>query len=86
MRLIDADAYLGKVCTYNETGCGSCKLQTKCPVDETTVDAVPIIRCMDCKYSKCIEPDDDWWECQHDKRVNRSDGYCNWAERKTDNA
>lgn len=42
MRLIDADAYLGKVCTYNETGCGSCKLQTKCPVDETTVDAVPV--------------------------------------------
>ena len=42
MRLIDADAYLKKVCTYNETGCGSCKLQTKCPVDEPTVDVVSI--------------------------------------------
>lgn len=31
-----------KVCTYNETGCGSCKLQTKCPVDEPAVDAVPV--------------------------------------------
>ena len=31
-----------KVCTYNETGCGSCKLQTKCPVDEPTIDAVPV--------------------------------------------
>ena len=42
MRLIDADAYLKKVCTYNETGCGNCKLQTKCPVDEPTMDAVPV--------------------------------------------
>lgn len=41
-----------------------------------------LIRCKDCEYSKCIEPDDDWWECQHDKRVNHSDGYCNWAKRK----
>lgn len=41
-----------------------------------------LIRCKDCKYSKCIEPNDDWLECQHDKRVNHSDGYCNWAERK----
>lgn len=41
-----------------------------------------LIRCKGCKYSKCIEPNDDWWECQHDKRVNHSDGYCNWAERK----
>ena len=42
MRPIDADAYLKKVCTYNETGCGSCKLQTKCPSDEPIVDAVPV--------------------------------------------
>ena len=39
MRLIDAGAYFKKVCTYNETGCGSCVLQVKCPVDEPTVDA-----------------------------------------------
>lgn len=36
-RLIDADAYLKKVCTYKETGCGSCRFQTVCPVDELTV-------------------------------------------------
>ncbi len=42
MKVIDVDAYLKKVCTYNETGCGSCKLQTKCPADEPTVDAVPV--------------------------------------------
>ena len=42
MRLIDANAYLKKVCTYNKTGCGSCRLQDKCPIDEPTVDAVPV--------------------------------------------
>ena len=42
MRLIDADKYLEKVCTYKETGCGSCKLQTICPKDAITVEAIPI--------------------------------------------
>ena len=41
MRSINADAYLKKVCTYNETGCGSCKLQTKCPADEPIMDVIP---------------------------------------------
>lgn len=41
LRLIDVDVYLKKVCTYNETGCGSCKFQTKCPADEPTIDAEP---------------------------------------------
>lgn len=42
MSLIDADKYLEKVCTYKETGCGSCKLQTMCPKDAPTVKAIPI--------------------------------------------
>jgi len=42
MRLIDADKYLEKVCTYKETGCGSCKLQTMCPKDIPTVKAIPV--------------------------------------------
>ena len=43
MRLIDVNAYLKKVCTYNKTGCGSCRLQDKCPVNEPTVDAVLVV-------------------------------------------
>ena len=41
-RYIDADAYLQKICTYNETGCGSCRFQTKCPADEPTIEAEPV--------------------------------------------
>ena len=37
-RLIDADVYLKKVCTYKETGCGSCRFQTVCPADEPTIN------------------------------------------------
>ena len=43
MKLIDADKYLEKVCTYKETGCGSCKLQTTCPKDSATVKDFPPI-------------------------------------------
>lgn len=42
MRLIDANKYLEKACTYKETGCGSCKFQIVCPVDEPTVEAIPV--------------------------------------------
>ena len=45
-------------------------------------DIVPVCRCKDCKYAKCIEQNDDWWECSHDKRVMHGDGFCSWAERK----
>lgn len=42
MRLINADKFLERVCTYKDTGCGSCKLQTMCPKDAQTVKAIPI--------------------------------------------
>lgn len=45
-----------------------------------TIDAVPVIRCMDCKYSKPI--DSDWLECLHDKRCMKENGFCSWAERR----
>ncbi|MBR2096584.1 MAG: hypothetical protein IJ907_01890 [Prevotella sp.] len=48
----------------------------------STADAVPVIRCKDCKFAHLIEPHDDWWECEHDKRVLHSDGFCSWAERR----
>lgn len=47
---------------------------------QPTVDAVPVIRCGNCKYSKPI--DLEWLECQHDKRVMKKNGFCSWAEPK----
>lgn len=45
-------------------------------------DVVHVIMCKDCKFAKLIDKENDWYECQHDKRVLHSDGYCSWAERK----
>lgn len=86
MRLIDADAYLKKVCTYNKTGCGSCDLQTKCPNDEPTIDVVPVIRCKDCKYfidsnEQCQLIDTRLHFYERYKRWTE-DSFCSWAERK----
>ncbi len=69
-RLIDADAYLKKVCTYNETGCGSCKLQNICPIDEPTVDAVSVIRCKVCLKKRL---------CSLYRETHNENGFCAWA-------
>ena len=83
--LIDADAYLKKVCTYNETGCGSCRLQTKCPVDEPTVDAVPLVRCKDCLYLSRLE-DSGYYSCcrTEDDEIELTD-FCSKARRREHN-
>lgn len=73
MGLIDADVYLKKVCTYNETGCGSCKLQTACPFDEPIVDAVPVVRCGKCLKKRL---------CILYRETNDENGFCAWGDEK----
>ena len=36
-RLIDADAFKKKVCTYQQTGCGDCKYSLCCTEDMPTI-------------------------------------------------
>lgn len=89
MRLIDADAAKKAVheefdecLVWDESGEHTANVIEEILEALPTVDAVPVIRCKDCKYAKCIEQNDDWWECSHDKRVMHGDGFCSWAERK----
>ena len=72
MRLIDADAYSKKVCTYNETGCGSCNVQTICPFDEPTVDAVPV------RHGKW-----KWLSCTYDRVPKEKEYECSECHHKT---
>ncbi len=58
-RYIDADAYLKKICTYNETGCGSCRFQTKCPADEPAIEAEPV------RHGKWIKADSQQYFRKH---------------------
>ena len=36
-RLIDAEAFTQSMCTYQQTGCGSCNHQLCCPEDAPTI-------------------------------------------------
>ena len=52
-----------------------------------TVDAVEVVRCKDCKYWTRSAGDDQWsiGDCNlFDKRLVMCNGFCAWAERRTD--
>lgn len=95
-RLIDADAYKHILNgwpseTYSgrygsEDGEGAAIFCCICQLDDApTVDAVPVVRCRDCKYSyedisgRCCShgPCKDW--------VVLDDSFCGQGERRTDN-
>lgn len=59
-------------------------IQSIVRVDSQTVDAVPVIRCKDCKYS-VDEYDDGECYCDYEKflrYIKDWDHYCAWAKRK----
>lgn len=76
MRLIDADAMLNEHCE----GCKAdiremCKIDPVCGsamwfVEAPTIDAVPVIRCKDCKHKPT---------CKHSRRLGIN-GYCSEGE------
>ena len=53
-------------------------------IDEApTVDAVPVIRCKDCKYyQQGSRNSDDWLWCMMNHHYTDEEKYCAWAERK----
>ena len=91
-KLIDVSAYLKKVCTYSETGCGSCKLQTVCPADEPTIEVEPV-KHEECEYIitkgkagyheeyKCSACGDSFYWTQ-DRNIPSRFNYCRNCGRK----
>lgn len=56
-----------------------------------TIDAVPVVRCKDCKWGWCAEPYDTYgnapyWICKNwdGGLTTYSDGFCHEAERRED--
>lgn len=95
MRLIDADTLIKYMCDH----CGvSCNLEDACcsNVDAVgnipTVDAVPVVRCKDCKYSEDLDENiariyiDGCMHCAHHRgdslNVVSPDEYCSEGERE----
>lgn len=52
--------------------------------DAPTIDAVEVVRCKDCKYSKHLKqyPKVNTWKCTLTDVVYRADDYCSYGERK----
>ena len=80
MRLIDIEAEVCADCVCRD----KCDRQTYCFVKEMqTVDAVPVIRCLECKQGEIDDPDfPDQYYCHAGCGWNKGDFYCAYGERK----
>lgn len=91
-RLIDADKRIAEIKKLYCDGCDNCG-GTKCRAcwvddamclidDATTVDAVEVVRCRDCKW---WHEDDDVGHCDNPDGLDnyaKPDDFCSYAERK----
>ena len=83
MRLIDADALIDSLnirsVTYN------CIIN-KCIEDAPTIDAVPVVRCKDCKYAHMTYGGEckycDMWEEDGEALYLDGDFFCAYGERR----
>lgn len=87
MRLVDADALHTLLIKTKSIGELSAKKAIRYVEDAPTVDAVPVIRCKDCKYYR---DGDCWHERENDRWIYyqsvinepNPDDYCSLAEPK----
>lgn len=86
MRLIDANKLVDML--YDD------EFATLCPLDEVsgvvdacpTVDAVPVVRCRDCKrWQRHSEVNRDYGGCRRYSSTMRYDDFCSQGERRTGN-
>ena len=86
MRLIDADALfinLDGMMAVSPTGYIHGDTVADMISDAPTVDAVPVIRCKDCKYSSDDYGDGDCYCDLSVKYIGKDwNHFCSWAERK----
>ena len=80
MRLIDIEAEVCADCVFRD----KCDRQAYCWAKEMqTVDAVPVIRCLECKQGEIDDPDfPDQYYCHAGCGWNKGDFYCAYGERK----
>ena len=82
MRLIDADALIYQM--LPDAPRGATFLTPKSVADAPTIDAVPVVRCKDCKYGELDDPDFPFqYLCNYVGCVwNNADHFCSYGERK----
>lgn len=77
MRLIDAEALKKHIITPRANGKD---LITELIDSMPTIDAMPVVRCKDCKYYE--EQDETIGTCLLTESGAHIKGYCSWAEVK----
>ena len=86
MNLIDADSLRGiiQAIEWENADIAEGLILADCAIlDQPTVDAVPVIRCRDCKYNS--NTDGNYVKCNIIPQMfgkTPDDNYCSWAERK----
>ena len=69
---------------YDKHHVGAPGMARKLIADAPTIDAVPVVRCKDCRFSVTISNDHgifcEWWA--YDRTL--PDGFCHKGERKDD--
>ncbi len=75
MRLIDADACIDDIRNNNQQAWEALAYAP-------TIDAMPIVRCKDCKWAEKAILDDYCVECAVFHTSNMKHGYCNHGERR----
>lgn len=93
MRLIDADE-LNKTLGIDSDSCSMCSWGYRgrcsrgcdfedacCAIDDApTIDAVPVVRCRDCKWYKTMYCKMDRWTDLVTVYVAKKDDYCSYGE------
>ena len=90
MRLIDADWMLAHIKPYelsdedwSVTGGTAIRLICNAINKAPTIDAVPVVRCRDCKQGEIDDPDfPDQYYCRAGCGWNNGGFYCAYGERK----
>ena len=79
MRLIDADALKKHYAWWDDD---RQKLFDSIVDSQPTVDAVPVIRCKDCKHWQKSVINYNEYVCYWGGYVKQEDDYCSWGKRK----
>ena len=85
MRLIDADSAKLAISDYKIFRCqlGGLMDVAEFIDDQPTTDAVPVVRCRECKQGEIDDPDfPDEYYCHEGCGWNKGDFYCAYGERK----